>query len=560
MTEEQALTDIHAILHAVIDRTTLNRIDQICHSFGSSSPAVTQIHTIRHNQQSSASKIRSIHLIVDEYFEPPPPPPEPEYDGTIEGDFKGLIPAGEHWHITGDVNLTGDLIYEGLLTGVDTFTVLGNGFQILGQHGGIAQLSGKLKSGWVRRGQPVSNWQIGDRLCVAPTVEGVYVPIIITWQGSWELTPMPDVSPDKLLADGRIIGPEVGNLDRSIRFENLRRYHLHDGAGPQNLKYLSIVDSGTEGVLGDYPLHFHLNGESSRGSFVVGTVVEGGQNHAYVPHGSHGIFYVDNIAYDTIGTPYWYDLPPPTERKADPPDYSNDPEDLLWQHCLALWVKPTESRSGGFSLGSGLRLGCPDSAAACVQGQPGSASQRAGAVWPERTSRSSWDTRGFVSHNNVNAGSFVWQNARKVVNEVEDTIQFFNGRADIEHGSYQNQYRWRRFVLGPAGFMLHAKSADEGPLVLEDGISEGPLTIVSHNSANMDPTYIRRTQFSTNGLQAKVRYQETFNGSVIHYEDCGYTPTDFDLGTPELGIADSSIIEIKEGGVLTHRWVSGVWG
>lgn len=556
MIEEEALTAVHDILHDA-SGGKLERIDRVCHRYvGPSSTVVAQIHTTRHSQMSAVKKLIAIHDQVHDYFEGPPPQPEPEYDGIIEGEFAGIVPSGQHWHITGDVELTGDLVYEGLLTSVDTFTVTGNGFQILGQHGGIAQLAGKVKSGWVRRGQPVSNWQSGDRLVVAPMVEGLYLPSLTSWGGSWESTVWPDTSPDFELPDGRIIGAEVGNLDRSIRFNKLRRFHLHDGAGPQSLKHLAIVDSGTAGVLGDYPLHFHLNGESSRGSHIDGVVVERGKNHAFVPHGSHGIFCTDTIAYDIIGDAYWWDFPPERERKADPRDPINDSNDMLWQHALAILVHPTSSRTGGLVLGAGLRVGCPDSAATCVQGVDGPASQRAGAVWPENAGLSSWDTRGLVCHNNVNGGVFVWQNAREFENHVEDCIGFFNGRADIDHGSYMNRYQYRRFVLGPAGFLLHAKSAIEGPLALEDGISAGPLIITKHNSSHMDPTYVRRCRFP------KIIYREPSNGSVMHYEDCGFTPADFDLGhivEDPIGIAADSIIEIKEGEVLTHRWAAGDW-
>ncbi len=84
------------------------------------------------------------------------------------------------------------------------------------------------------------------------------------------------------------------NLVRDINFRNLRRI-IFTGAGPSTLRYFTISDSGTP-TPGDFPLHFHLNGDSVRGTLVDGVVVLNGANHAFVPHGSHGITFKDTIA------------------------------------------------------------------------------------------------------------------------------------------------------------------------------------------------------------------------------------------------------------------------
>lgn len=472
------------------------------------------------------------------------------YDGTISGNFAGVVPAGQHWHITGDVNLTGDLIVEGLLTTVDTFTLTGNGFQVLVQNGGVVDLAGQAKSGWVRWGDVVTGWVTGDRLAVAPTSVGVFVPTVVIWQGSWAATTRPVNAADVTLVDGSVAKPEVANLTRTITMTGLRRFHLHDGAGVQTLRYFALVNCGTAGVLGDYPLHYHLNGVASYGSANTGIVVEGGKNHAYVPHGTHGITFTDCVAYNTTGVAYWWDRP------LSDGDLTQDSNDMTWTHCLSIrnlnsTAEGESSRLAGFWLGAGTNVACVDSTATCVTGQyPKSGSmQRSGFHWPENTSRTSWDFRDCVAHNNAESGIFVWQNARAIVNVLEDFTAYRNGYQGVNHGSYQNRYQYRGGVLTGTGFMLHAKSAIEGPLAVEDYVSDAPLTITKHNSQNTDPTFIRRCTFPT------VIYGETSNGSFMVYEDCGLVPANFTLTQ----IAADSIIEIKEGGVLIHRWQSGVW-
>lgn len=470
------------------------------------------------------------------------------YDGTISGNFAGTVPNGQHWHITGNVNLTGDLVVEGLLTGINTFTVTGNGFQILVQNGGVVQLTGQPKTGWVRWGQAVTGWQSGDRLVVAPTKAAIYTPTVITWGGSWAATSRPPNSPDVTLVNGSVALPEVANIDRSIKFNGLRRFHLHNGAGIQSLKYLAIVNSGLTGVLGDYPLHFHLNGDTSRGSAVEGVVVEGGKNHAFVPHGSHGITFKDCVAYNTAGPAYWWD-PPLNNNQPDP----NESHDIFYDHCLAVLVTGTDNRLDGFTLGRGVGNRCVDTASTAVQG----GTQASGFEWPEMGT-GVWEFRDCVAHNNKALGIFGWQNT-SFDHVIEDFTAYRNGRAGILHGAYLNFYLYRNIVLTGNvqwAFMGHALSSNlpsmpDKNLIIEDLISDGPLLIASHQQTSLRPVFYRRCTFTG------VTYNEVNvnQSSVISYEDCGLVPANFILTI----IQPQSIIEIKEGGLLTHRWASGVW-
>ncbi len=480
----------------------------------------------------------------------------------LAGDVSGTF--GDCF-ISGDVNQTGDVFVEGLLTGVDTFHWQGNGFTVFFQNGGQSDLHGKVKGRWGEwgtgspRSADTTGWLTGDRLAVAATAYRLdaagnrlvtdFLPSEKTWAG-WSGMTRPVNSPDVPQVDGSVRRPEVLNLSQSIVFENLARgFHFHDSAGIQTLSDVKFLNCGTAGVLGNYPVHFHLLADNSRGTVLTRVVVEGGKNHAFVPHGSHGISFPGCAAYNTTGVAYWWDLSTKT-------DLTNDSNDINWDDCLSMWSKnstlPGESgRLAGFWLGSGTGLSCNRSVACCIDGS----GDRAGFNWPEKAGRTSWAFHDCLAHNVKGNGIFVWQNADDFENEVDNFTAYRCG-AGISHGAYINRYQYRGAVLtgNGIGFIQAAKSTNAGPLNVEDVLSDGPLVVGHHNAAIMLPTFFRRDTFP------QVIYKEPSNGSYNRYEDCGLTPSDFVLtGAAPLRIAPTSIIEVWEAGVLEHRWASGVW-
>lgn len=572
MNELEKVTAIHAILHDDLSNK-LQRIDSIYHLVPAPiSATLTQIHTIRHGSHSSAGKMVLIHDECHEFLDAvPPPPPPTEYDGVIIGNFQGTIPNGEHWHITGDVTLTGDFINEGLVTAIDTFTLDGQGFQILGQNGGRFILQGKVKSDWMLWGAstPV-NWAVGERIGVTPTANplgltqaqaeaaGCWTPTILPWTGAWGSMSRPSNSADVTMANVVVRKPEVVNLDRSITLKNLSRVHFHNAAGVQILRHLRVLDSGIDGILAMYPIHFHLNGDASRGSVVESVVVENGQNHAFVPHGSHGISFPGCVAWNTKGVPFWWDEPPKPDLTPE-----NNSDDIDWSRTLVCGVEIAQNVSGnrlaGYYLGAGLTADsgnkCNGAVAVGVHGQyPKSGGMgRSGFHWPEgATGLDDWEFEDCVAHNNKENGIFVWQNARSHINVVRRFIGFRNGYSDISHGAYINMYQYLGAVLTDSLWSLiqHAESAPEGPLVFEDIITNRPLLVPKHASALQYPNYYRRCEWP-----AGIVYDEPSNGSYNIMEDGGLVPADFTLTL----IAAETIIEIKEAGILTYRRANGVW-
>lgn len=445
--------------------------------------------------------------------------------------------AGQVATIVGNIELRGDIVIEGVLTGIDTFTIEGNGYQIEVRKGGQVDLRGIPRSGWVRGASP-QGWQGGDRVLSTPSGPGRY-----------SLSDFGSGPGIVSLVDGRTIAAEQFNLTRSIVINNVSRFMFHMGAGRQVLKHLAVTNAGLPGKLAFYPLHFHMNGDSTRGSIVEGVVVENGRFHAFVPHASHGITFLDCVAYNTVGDAYWWD-PPPAKG-----DTSNDSHDTIWQHCLAAYVAPsqgsTDHRLTAFALGAGLGNRCVDSVATCVLGGKNSS----GFLWLESDV---WEFRGCVSHNNSSDGIFVWTNSPNP-HVVDDFIAYDCGRVGIEHGSYNNQFYYRNVSLTgtTTAVQQHALSRPGEPLVFERFVADTSLILDRHRQPSDMPTIHRACTYAGVVYQEKSNSEsgvEVFPSHVIH-EDGGLLPANFDL----TGIHRDSVIEIVERGVLVHRWADRSW-
>jgi hypothetical protein len=448
------------------------------------------------------------------------------------------IPEGALAAIVGDVVLTGDLTVEGTLTGIDSFTLDGNGYQILAQRGGRIQLLGLPKTGWTRVGSEVAGWNRGDRLVIAPTAVGAYTPTETVWEGDWQSVASP---PAVALLDGRTITAEVANLTRSITLKNLARLMLHEGAGPSEFRHIALVDCGTP-ELGFYPLHFHMNGETVSGSMVEGVVVEGGRNRAFVPHASHGIRFLDCVAYKTVKRPYWWDEEP-----------ANESHDISYQKCLAMHVVAgpdgeEKKRLAGFQLGLARRSSVVGCAVVGVQGEDDSG----GFWWPGGQSLSPWDFRDNVSHNNVGHGFIIWQNTDEA-HFLADSVAYRNSRSGVDHGAYRNPYTYRNMVLQEnatgIAVTLHANAREQGQLY-ENIRTDGMLMVSNHTQP---PAAIHR---HVNATYTGVVYKEKGkNPSHQEFIDCDLSPDDFDLS----GIHPESTISIEAAGKVIARWSRNIW-
>lgn len=440
--------------------------------------------------------------------------------------------------LTADLHVRGKLIADP--TGVD---LDGQGLFDIHTHGGILDLRGTPKTGWTRWGDSVSGWQTGDRLVVAETTQGVIsAGKETTWGESWAATTRPPGTADVIL-DGVTHRPEVANLTRSLTIRNMTRIMMHepDASAIHTLKHLQVLNCGKTDTLGHYPIHFHLLGESSRGSLVEGVVVEGGKFRAFVPHGSHGVTFKDCVAYRTTRSAYWWD----SISNPNDPGPHNASHDTAYDHCLALGVTGTRTdlaeyhATAGFQLGKGDGSVVKDSVAVGVVG----GQNAAGFIWPE-FDHSTWGFTDNVAHNNQ-LGLFVWQND-DMLHIIERYQGFRNNWPDIRHGAYINSYRYT-----DVSTVLVVSIAQSGlPRQRWDRLRTEEFYIGEHTLAPTEPVEV------VNSRIGRIRVEEDLarKGGWYKFVDCGLTPVNFILTR----IHPSTILEIYEGTSRRHRW-AGSW-
>lgn len=354
-------------------------------------------------------------------------PPAVVTDDEITGDacpctVQGIATLKE------TVNLRGDLIVDGgTLVARPGVTVNGNGFQIMFMDGGNADFQGSETS---------------------------------TWSGNGSKQ----------------------NLNRDIVFKNLRRIMFHQGAGKSTLRYFSVVDSGGA-ALGDYPIHFHLNGNTTRGTLVEGVVVLNGKHHAFVPHGSHGITFRDTIAKNTRGEAYWWD---PADTNCSHRDVSqctmNNSNDIVYDHALAdgVFNGPGDNRGfqlNAFRLGAGSGNKVFDSAAINVK--PSHKDVCSGFHWPADANQNKggnvWLFRNNHGESDCN-GIYVWQNDGN-----HHIVDGFSG-GGIEHGAYGNNYEYRN--VNVPFLIIHAtqwkiSNSSIGVIEVRDHVAAGEVTLTN---------------------------------------------------------------------------------
>jgi hypothetical protein len=270
---------------------------------------------------------------------------------------------------------------------------------------------------------------------------------------------------------------EVANLTRNVIIDNPSRVMLHqlDGHAPQVIKYATISNAGVTGQAGFYALHFHLNGNATRGSIVEGVVIRDSKFRAFVPHGSHGITFRETLAVNVVANGYWWD----PNRTSDPPDPIHESHDILYERAGVIGLSIFgDGREAGFTFGDGSGNVVRNSFASGVLGDQ----RHSGFFWPS-SADSAWTVEGLVSHNNKGQGLFVWQNGHKR-HPIANVDAYLNRLSGIEQGAYISGYQWTnvRLVGNGVGLGLRTFSRADPRQVFQClSISNSPIgVLVSH--------------------------------------------------------------------------------
>ena len=350
---------------------------------------------------------------------------------------------------------------------------------------------------------------------------------------------------------GEVHTAEVLNLSRNVRIEgtgdgsasfqpsdNGRAHVFIRSAKPQSVQYAELVLLGprgpderdpTHGVQGRYPLHFHHNGDASRGSLVEGVVVRQSGNRAFVPHASHGITFRDTIAYDVWEDPYWWDERTP-----------NQSHDTVFDHTIAAVVQDDPDHRGytlsGFVLGEGSNNSITNSVAVGVR------NKGAGFHWPSGANSAEFNVWRFdhnIAHNNKPNGIFVWQNDDNC-HVIENFVAFRNGRVGVNHGAYNNDFVYDNAILfenADGAIRQHAGPKVSSDCVAGDGYSlawrglkaDGALRFDSHSQPWGRPLLLKDC------VLEGVIVDSGQNPTMADFVDCArpngadLAPADFDL-------------------------------
>ncbi len=173
--------------------------------------------------------------------------------------------------------------------------------------------------------ESVDDWNIGDHVIVTSTTEqrdrrggpsGGFLDRsqtesrTITKIGKKDFTGGYSLSLDRPLtfehyADGEFCA-EVANLTRNVVIESaqpdgVRGHTMIHVNSSGSISYAEFRHLGKEGVLGRYSLHFHLCGDTMRGSSVIGASIWDSHNRFLTIHGTDAIVVRDCVGYKSIG-------------------------------------------------------------------------------------------------------------------------------------------------------------------------------------------------------------------------------------------------------------------
>ena len=331
-----------------------------------------------------------------------------------------------------------------------------------------------------------------------------------------------DLSEDLIIDGGTLVAGEDVDLDGhrnqimfmnggiadwdGATFRNLSRIMFHGCAGPSTLRNTQIINSGTTGELGFYPLHWHLNGNCTRGTVVENVTVRGGKNHAFVPHGSHGITFRNIKAFDTVDDAFWWDPPEDSDQTV------NNSNDIKIYNALIDGVEPKPGDDGlqltAFQLGAGSGNEIHDSVARNVGGRKNCSAYH----WPEDANHNEGGNVWIFEDNFGTSdchGIFIWQNDGR--NHI---IKNFTG-GGIAHGAYDTPgYRFINpnvpYFEGHAiGYRVEGGSV--GEVRGAPGRFDGAATFVNTNVDSL------RITNNTDKPEGAVDY--VFNGTGLRCQD-----------------------------------------
>jgi hypothetical protein len=232
----------------------------------------------------------------------------------------------------------------------------------------------KTGSAEVTLAEPVTGWRLGDRVILTATVRqnkqkktfrestrdstATEEHTIKAIDGA-RLTLDRPVAHDHQ-CEGNYRG-DVANLSRNVVVESANPsgpngHTMYHRGSTGSISYAEFHQLGKAGVLGKYPLHFHLCGDSMRGSSVIGASIWDSGNRWLTIHGTNYLIVRDCVGYRSKGHGFFFEdgtevynvldrnlavqafTAPPLPKQFIPFD-KNDGAGFWWSNCLNTFTR-----------------------------------------------------------------------------------------------------------------------------------------------------------------------------------------------------------------------------
>ena len=212
---------------------------------------------------------------------------------------------------------------------------------LMTRSGGTLELFGEAETSWTQLGATTDSlfatsitlkeevtWDVGDEIVIASTSSSMNhtetrvitsvspdqktfgLDSLLLWQHYGELQYYDNGKGTIYELDERA---EVGLLSRNIKIQGDADSAV-DGigghlmfmasSGPVAIDGVELYHMGQKGLLGRYPVHWHLAGNRD-GDFVKNTSIHRSFNRAVVIHAAHNVLVEQTVAYDHIGSGYF---------------------------------------------------------------------------------------------------------------------------------------------------------------------------------------------------------------------------------------------------------------
>lgn len=166
--------------------------------------------------------------------------------------------------------------------------------------------------------ESVTGWRVGDRIILTATHlgrdNGGGTDLLETEERTITAIDDATLSLDEPLkrehfGEGDFRG-EVANLSRNVIVESanpdgIRGHTMYHKGSAGSISYAEFRHLGKKDTLGRYSLHFHLVGNTMRGSSVIGASIHDSHNRWLTIHGTNYLVVRDCVGYRSIGHGYF---------------------------------------------------------------------------------------------------------------------------------------------------------------------------------------------------------------------------------------------------------------